>query len=306
MAEEEVTSTEPVEASPPPADDSAPIAEPEKAEEAPAEPQTPEPEPEQDHISKALDEAFAKQFPETEAPVEDDKVTLTKSELAEQIRRERQSADNRARSEADTQARDREEKARQDYARRQDLHRQIDVLAKTSLDDNGNLKPDFADSVLAGHEGLVYQRASAEAASQQDQVLISAVRGLDFMQEAKPEDWEPMQKAAGSRVEEVGQLLQVVYNRGRSVEKAAMETEIEKRSNAIAKVKAEAMKNETLAALRANQPNGELPAGTAPKGRISDAEFATHRNDPIGSDGKSDWFRANEERIDAQLRATNK
>lgn len=275
----------------------------EETPKAPAEEVKPEADAELDRQVAA---AMATEFGEVAEPeplTEEEKLTLSKSELEERLRRERQSAQDRARYEADTERQQTEQTARFRSAQAQAMRGEIAAEAKRIADAGGEIPSDFADRVAGGYRGLFGQEGKEEASRVFAGAMHAAVMRHPAMQGATAEDWELASRPTRETPDYFTNYIDVVLASAKRQWEAEVPKRIEAEVKKQVKPRTEAALKRMLQGLRAAQPEGEALEGVGgiPKAP-TDADIAAHRNDPVGPDGMSDWWRANREAYFAQAK----
>jgi hypothetical protein len=207
--------------------------------------------------------------------VEPDKVTLTRAQLDEQMRRERQSAADKARQEAQEVQAQREAAARQDYQMRHALRAQIDLLAKSALNEGtGELRPDFADQVAAQYEGMYFEKGKATAADTLNTAAFMALSQLEGANDANV-DVSPLERPLKTPLDLFTGLFEVAASIGKAREAKAAEARIEKEVARRTRLNTDAIVRDYDAQRRQESPDTELPSGTAAQAkRYTEAEIA--------------------------------
>jgi len=313
--QEQATSVETPAPSPVPAEPSEQVtpAEPEIPSETAAETPAEQPAAPDTETQKQLDDFdkfLASELTQPEAaPATADageQVTLSRKDLEAQIFRERQSERDRTKREFDDAAEDRNRNLQTRANFEAQMHGRIRERVTGYVNRGEEIPANFADDVL--NEGRqTYYNEGVEIATQVfGEAAFKALKKMDGFDSAPAEVLAPLDRRAKTPDDVMGAVLEVGVALGRLSLEAEVAKRVESESDKKAEVKASVLMKKFLARERANQPNGQLPEARGSSGVITDADFTAHRNDPIGADGKSDWFRANEGQIDAQLRATKK
>ena len=213
-------------------------------------------------IQKQVDSAIAELTPEAAAPSDgEEKVTLTKTELEEQKRLAAQSAKDKARFEAGEEARKRDEITRQRQTRRTELHRRIGAAAETTLNTDGTIRPDFAETVARDYEADMSQEAAEKVYGDISQAMFQALRGLPVMAHAAQEDWEPMSQNARTDAEALGNMVQVALNAQKRQIEAEVDKRAEKKARDLLPPLVSAGVKKTLLSIQGTQEDKELPKG---------------------------------------------
>ena len=227
-----------------------------------------------------------------EAPT-DEKVTFTKKDLEALLFRERQSAADRT----ERKLRDEQEQRARAMQGRAQAEAQMNGRIRERLQGYVNraeeIPATFADDVLAEGRQTYYGEGWNSASVEFARAAYGAWQALPGAQDAPPEVVEPLNRQARTAGDVMTAVAEVAHALGKRAAEAEVEKRIERESDKKAEVKASVLMKKFLAQQRANSPNGELPAGTAPAGKITEAELKAHEGDDA-------WWEANRERYFAQ------
>ena len=226
-----------------------------------------------------MDWASAVSEPPTPVSTEPEKVTLTKADLDEQMRRERQSAADKARQEAADAQTQRDANARYETQQRQALRTNIDLLAKAAINETGELKPDFAENVAAQYEGMYFEKGRATAAGTLQSAALEALGQVEGV--LSPDaDLTPLERAYKTPHEFYANLYEVAVKVGEQRAAKAAEARIAREVAKQTRIATEAISKELRDQIRQGNPDAGLPSGTAATGRITDKDIAEHSGDP--------------------------
>ena len=247
---------------------------------------------------KNLDKFLAELTPKEETPPPiGETVTLTKKDFEAQIFRERQSErDRTSREERDAQAeRDRQWQIRANMEAQ--MHTELHQYAKGIVDSGGELPPDFGDNVAGKYKQTFYGEGYAVASQKFALAALKALDTLDGAKDAPEEVLAPLQRQAKNESELFSGVLEVAHALGRHSLEGEFEKRVQAEVNKRVPTEVSVQIKKFMIQNRAAQPTGQLPDAAGTAGVITDAEIASHRNDPIGPDGMSDFYRNNQQQI---------
>jgi len=304
--EEPVTSVEEPAPSPAPVEPSEQVATQETPVEAPVTPpsetppETPAEKPAEldTETQKNLDKFLAELTPKEETPPPtDETVTLTKKDFETQIFRERQSAQDRATREAQESQAERDRQWQIRAGMEAQMHTELHQYAKGIVDAGGELPPDFGDNVAGKYKQTFYGEGYAVASQKFALAALKALDTLDGSKDAPEEVLAPLQRQAKNESELFSGVLEVAHALGRRSLEGEFEKRVQAEVNKRVPTEVSVQIKKFMIQNRAAQPTGQLPDAAGAAGFITDAEIASHRNDPIGPDGKSDFYRNNQQQI---------